>query len=324
MEEALEPTALSLAESTADFIAGKRRASDTSRSFFLTSTAPLHSTGGVGGMSGVVAGAPLDFVRIRQQQPGAASHGSVLGVLRRAFLTEGGARAWFRGSGMPLSSAALQNALCFHSYGHASRALQSADSAAPLSLPRVFMAGCVGGAVQTAVITPVDLIKIRLQLQTARPGAPGYVGPLGQARRVLAGGGGLAALYRGTAITLIRDIPSHGVYFAAFEWAREALEPGCRGAGRASESAAAVWAAGGIAGAVSWITVYPFDVIKSRIQASGPGTYASWMDCAVKSWRAEGPHVFVRGLNATLARAFIVNGAIFSAYEASHSALRGR
>jgi hypothetical protein len=36
-----------------------------------------------------------------------------------------------------------------------------------------------------AVIVPVDLLKIRLQLQTALPGSPGYVGPLSLLGRVL-------------------------------------------------------------------------------------------------------------------------------------------
>lgn len=38
-------------------------------------------------------------------------------------------------------------------------------------------------------------------------------------------------LYRGTTITLIRDVPSHGVYFAAFELGKEWLEPGARANG---------------------------------------------------------------------------------------------
>lgn len=52
-----------------------------------------------------------------------------------------------------------------------------------------------------------------------------------------------------------------------------------------------------------------------------PSFRAGWVDCAVKSYQAEGPSVFVRGLGTTLGRAFLVNGAIFSAYEMSHQLL---
>ncbi|KAG7669592.1 hypothetical protein Ndes2526B_g05938 [Nannochloris sp. 'desiccata'] len=311
MEEALETTALNAATSTttatADFIAG-----------------------GIAGMSGVMAGAPLDVVRIRQQQPSTAAattlqqkQRTLVQLLRHTLRTEG-PQALFRGTVYPLSTAALQNAVCFQSFGAASRAINTITFAStPLSLENVFWAGCFAGGVQTAIVTPIDLLKIRLQLQTARPGTPLYTGPVQMLQRVLAREGGIRSLYRGTTITAIRDVPSHGVYFAAFEWVRELLEPGCRQPGRKSQSHGAIWAAGGLAGAISWLSVYPFDVIKSRIQATAGNTskYSSLWDCAVRSYKEEGGSVFLRGLPATLCRAFLVNGAIFTAYEASHSML---
>ena len=36
----------------------------------------------------------------------------------------------------------------------------------------------VAGLAQTLIITPVDLLKIRQQIQTSLPGTAGYVGPL--------------------------------------------------------------------------------------------------------------------------------------------------
>ena len=40
------------------------------------------------------------------------------------------------------------------------------------------VAGMVAGLAQTLIITPVDLLKIRQQIQTSLPGTAGYVGPL--------------------------------------------------------------------------------------------------------------------------------------------------
>lgn len=48
---------------------------------------------------------------------------------------------------------------------------------------------------------------------------------------------------------------------------REWFEPGSRAGG--SDSLLALWAAGGLGGAVSWLSVYPFDVVKTRCQAAG-------------------------------------------------------
>jgi solute carrier family 25 carnitine/acylcarnitine transporter 20/29 len=79
--------------------------------------------------------------------------------------------------------------------------------------------------------------------------------------------------------------------------------------------------AGGTAGVFSWITSYPFDVVKTRIQSlplkGQPGfdKYSGFWDCAKKSYREEGWRVFFRGLNSCLIRAFPVNAVTFFVYE---------
>lgn len=75
--------------------------------------------------------------------------------------------------------------------------------------------------------------------------------------------------------------------------------------------------AGGLAGVLSWVCCYPLDVVKSRVQAQDPAhpRYKGIVDCLRKSVREEGYPVLFRGLGTAVARAFIVNGAIFAAYE---------
>lgn len=51
--------------------------------------------------------------------------------------------------------------------------------------------------------------------------------------------------------------------------------------------------------------------------------YAGAWDCAVTSWRQEGSRVFVRGLGATMGRGFVVNAAIFAAFEACMDGMSG-
>jgi hypothetical protein len=76
-------------------------------------------------------------------------------------------------------------------------------------------------------------------------------------------------------------------------------------------------AAGGLAGVLSWASIYPVDVMKSRIQAYG----GSWME-VFQDMKREGAHVFVRGMPATLLRAFAVNGAIFYGVGTTRRALQ--
>ena len=44
----------------------------------------------------------------------------------------------------------------------------------------------------------------------------------------------VAGLWRGTAVTLVRDWPSFGVYFAVYEGMQEVFEPGSRASGQIS------------------------------------------------------------------------------------------
>ncbi|GAB4823294.1 hypothetical protein N2152v2_010340 [Parachlorella kessleri] len=300
MEEGLQPAVLEMSESTKDFVAG-----------------------GIAGMCGVAAGAPLDIVRVRQQQASQAAV-SALKVLRDIMAREG-KFSLFKGLAYPLYTASFQNAVVFHSYGTATRytnGVAAIDSSTPLPYHQVFMAGSFAGAVQTAIQTPVDVLKIRLQLQRAVPGMPGYKSPLGMLQHVLATEG-LTGLYRGTIITGIRDIPSYGVYYSCFELCRELMD-GSRET--RSSSPLTLWAAGGLAGIISWCSVYAFDVVKSRIQATSAqaSRYRGWVDCAWQSYQQEGPRVFFKGFSTTLSRAFLVNGAIFTMYELSHKALMDR
>merc|ERR1712238_567103 len=79
---------------------------------------------------------------------------------------------------------------------------------------------------------------------------------------------------------------------------------------------------GGLAGSLSWIIVYPVDVIKSRIQSLPIDTISakkkSFYSIARNIYQKEGgiiPLIFSRGLAVTILRAFPVNGTIFFVYE---------
>lgn len=75
--------------------------------------------------------------------------------------------------------------------------------------------------------------------------------------------------------------------------------------------------AGGLSGVAGWLSTYPIDVIKTRIQAqslSGSKRYAGLWDCGQKIVREEGWRVLWRGTAATILRAFPTNAVIFLGY----------
>ncbi|PKI78447.1 hypothetical protein CRG98_001159 [Punica granatum] len=189
----------------------------------------------------------------------------------------------------------------------------------PPSYKGVALGGVGTGAIQSLILTPVELVKIQLQLQDQnRPKThPMYChkGPLSVARSIFHTKG-LRGMYRGLGITVLRDAPAHGFYFWTYEYMREQFHPGCRKSGQ--ESLRTMLVAGGLAGVASWICCYPLDVIKTRLQAQSPLAplkYNGIVDCLRKSVREDGYGVLWRGLGTAVARAFVVNGAVFSAYE---------
>lgn len=272
--------------------------------------------GGFGGIAGVVSGYPLDTLRIRQQS---STSGSAFSILRHTVATEG-PQALYRGMGAPLASVTFQNAMVFQIYAILSRALDPSISAKePPSYKVVALAGVGTGAIQSLILSPVELVKIRLQLQgsnyTGSQQLDHHKGPTDVARSILRREG-LRGIYRGLSITVLRDAPSHGFYFWTYEYMRERLHPGCRKNGQ--ESLQTMLVAGGLAGVASWVCCYPLDVVKTRLQAQSPSSvlkYNGIIDCFHKSVKAEGYGVLWRGLGAAVARAFVVNGAIFAAYE---------
>lgn len=123
---------------------------------------------------------------------------------------------------------------------------------------------------------------------------------------------------------MIRDSPSYGIYFWVYEGLKRILQ-----VNPSENEAWKLLLAGGMAGTVSWASIYPIDVVKSRLQmqkqAKGYNEakilltmdqpYASIRDCFVRSYRTEGLNVFFRGLWPTLLRAFPVNAVTFYMYE---------
>jgi solute carrier family 25 phosphate transporter 23/24/25/41 len=58
--------------------------------------------------------------------------------------------------------------------------------------------------------------------------------------------------------------------------------------------------AGGFAGAVSQVMVYPLEVIKTRLSISPPSMYSGVMHCFSKTLTAEGPRALFRGCGTSV------------------------
>ena len=204
------------------------------------------------------------------------------------------------------------NAIVFGVHGNVRRALGSHE------LRNEFIAGCVAGGVQSLIASPMELVKIRFQMQgegvsskeraVKRDYRFHYSSPTDCLKKIHKYEGGLRGLSRGVTLTLVREVPSFGTYFASYDYLCKKTNAITEG-GKVNISK--LLFCGGTAGMLCWIVTYPADVIKTRQQMDGMGVtkYKGMVDCTVKSVHQEGFAVLFRGMNATLLRAFPTNAA---------------
>ncbi|KAH7491755.1 hypothetical protein PRIC1_002835 [Phytophthora ramorum] len=261
------------------------------------------NAGTMGGVAGIVAGHPLDTIKVQLQTSRTAGTG-VLCSLRRV-LSSDGAAGLFRGVLSPVLSNAPINAVIFGVQGQMVRVLQQDGKA--MTNTRHFLAGSSAGLVQVLFAAPSEHVKIQLQ-----------TGAMGNEHRSLAAGRtilrkyGMSTLFRGWEICLLRDVPSFGVYFWCYEATKRALTQGKR----ENETDWKLMVAGGLAGMLSWAMCLPMDVIKSRVQGQRlGGTQMSMVEIARTGVMQEGPGLFFKGFGATMVRAFPVSAVTFLVYE---------
>lgn len=312
--------------------------------------------GYISGAVGIVIGNPLDILKVRLQAPSSAAatppsaapsglppqppSTSALSLLRK-FST---------GTAAPILGYGALNALLFVSYNRSEEFLNRALSplgsshASPNStgsttgsnLWTTFIAGAIGGLATWVVSTPTELVKCRAQLSN-NPQASSW----DITKRVLRTEGGVRGLYFGGSVTALRDSVGYGFYFWSYElttrwmaqWSK--AHEGQEGGSFTGNETAKVLLCGGLAGIVTWASIFPLDVIKTRVQAQvlGAGTIAvatgeispllrspapkrlGAIEIARDAYKEGGLRVFFRGLAVCSVRAFIVNAVQWATYE---------
>lgn len=315
--------------------------------------------GYISGAVGIIIGNPLDILKVRLQARGKpsatiASPAPIVPQQSPTSLTL--LRQFSTGTAAPILGYGALNALLFVSYNRSEALLNqilspgSNSPSAPGSttgsnLWTTFVAGAIGGLATWAISTPTELIKCRAQLATSRSEASSWR----IAKQIWRTEGGVRGLYFGGTVTAIRDSVGYGFYFWSYElstrwmnkWLPEAHGSSDPGAGGISGTEAAkVLLCGGLAGIVTWASIFPLDVIKTRVQAQAhvtsqmadaaatqegrplldsggpkPAKRMGAIEVAREAYKEGGMRVFFRGLAVCSVRAFIVNAVQWAAYE---------
>ncbi|QIW95995.1 hypothetical protein AMS68_001513 [Peltaster fructicola] len=288
--------------------------------------------GYVSGAVGIVIGNPLDLLKTRIQA------GPTRPLLNSQETTQslGWTRhfdrwsALVRGTAAPILGYGALNALLFVTYNRSLALLEGVGYGETPEHPTalsLWTAGALGGLATFIVSAPTELVKC--QAQVSNPPISSL-----QVAKDIWRTSGIRGLYLGGGVTSLRDSVGYGFYFWSYEVCKRRL---------AAEDddvhmqALKVLLCGGIAGVVTWASVFPLDVIKTRVQThtyhvsqatrtldaetrpllpeAAKKNRPTTTQIALEAYRSEGIAVFFRGLGVCSARAFIVNAVQWAIYE---------
>ncbi|KAI9229039.1 MAG: mitochondrial carrier domain-containing protein [Piptocephalis tieghemiana] len=285
------------------------------------------TAGSVGGILQVLVGQPFDTVKVKLQTAipvGVASSirppGSPL-LLAFRGVSQDGWTAFYRGTTTPLLGVGMCVSIQFLVLESMKRTLAQRNlnhglPAAPLPASQLFLAGATAGLANSVVSGPVEHIRTRLQIQSNTNRI--YQGPWDAIKKIYSSHG-LRGLYKAQGVTALREVQGYGIYFAAYE---SLIQRECSRSGRAREDIGTleVCAYGAVAGYAMWTSMYPIDLVKSRLQTDGwtlgkDRRFSSALDCIRKIWAEAGFRGFWKGLTPCLLRAAPANAVTFVGFE---------
>uniref|UniRef100_A0A7S1CAX8 Uncharacterized protein n=1 Tax=Bicosoecida sp. CB-2014 TaxID=1486930 RepID=A0A7S1CAX8_9STRA len=243
--------------------------------------------GAIAGIVGTSAAFPLDMVKTRMQSQkvgpdGTKVYKNAIDCFRQIIRHEG-ARGLYKGLGANLTGVAPEKAIKL-TVNDFFRDKFTTDGHIPVQFEA--LSGALAGLCQVTATNPMEITKIRMQMQMTLP-VEKRVNTMGVVRQL-----GLRGMYHGAGMTLMRDIPYSILFFPGYAHLRHLFADGHEG----TRYILGVFVAGGLGSAIPAGFCTPMDVVKTRIQApGGRGKYKGAADCARQILRDEGIFAFYKG-----------------------------
>ncbi|CAJ2676723.1 unnamed protein product [Trifolium pratense] len=173
---------------------------------------------------------------------------------------------------------------------------------------RYFIAGGIAGAASRTATAPLDRLKVVLQIQTGKASIMPAVMKIWQRD-------GLLGFFRGNGLNVVKVAPESAIKFYAYEMLKNVI--GDSQGNKTDIGTAGRLFAGGMAGAIAQIAIYPLDLIKTRLQtcASEGGRGPKLGTLTKDIWVQEGPRAFYRGLVPSLLGMIPYAGIDLTAYD---------
>ncbi|TWU78073.1 hypothetical protein ED733_006971 [Metarhizium rileyi] len=262
--------------------------------------------GYLSGAVGILVGNPLDIIKVHLQ----AGNTLISGTRVR------GTAALAAGTAAPVLGYGALNTLLFVSYNRSETAFQKAFGSYPdRKSGATWLAGAASGLATWAVSTPTELVKCRAQMSASFESSWRIARDVWKTE-------GPRGFYLGGVITALRDSIGYGFYFWSYELANIYWPPGIQNETPSlRQEGPKILLCGGVAGIVTWASVFPLDSIKTRIQTQHlslrlqSAKRLGSMDVVRNMVKEGGLPIFFRGLTVCSIRAFIVNAAQWAVYE---------
>jgi len=288
----------------------------------------------------LLAGHPFDTIKVRLQAEGPTGrfHGP-LHCLKQTIKYEG-VLGLYKGMSAPLISTGFLQCFLFGVQYQIVDVMVNLEKAKKRSSEQIeanwkhqMQAAILSGALQSFLGCPIEGVKGRLQVQyrnlknvsSSKDPSPVYYyrGPMDCFMKVYQKLGVRHGLYRGwSADVLVRMSLCN--LFGSYFWIRNELmnyyygAEATRGVVSPKLPLSASILAGGLSGICFWVSCYPFDVIKNRLQTApdvSPPLYRNFRHVVQVMYRKDGFRAFWAGFVPCLLRAFPANAASFFGLE---------
>ncbi|KAG9269968.1 calcium-binding mitochondrial carrier protein SCaMC-2-A [Astyanax mexicanus] len=151
---------------------------------------------------------------------------------------------------------------------------------------RHLVAGGGAGAVSRTCTAPLDRLKVLMQVHGSRSSNMCLMSRLTQMIKE----GGLRSLWRGNGINVIKIAPESALKFMAYEQIKRLM-----GSENETLGITERFVAGSLAGVIAQSTIYPMEVLKTRLALRKTGQYTGISDCAKQILKREGMTAFYKG-----------------------------
>jgi solute carrier family 25 aspartate/glutamate transporter 12/13 len=229
---------------------------------------------------------PVDMVKTRLQASKGIYSGPVDAFLK-IIRTEGGFGALYRGLPPNLIGVTPEKAIKLAANEFLRERFERDDGS--IELKYEVLAGGGAGFCQVIATNPMEITKIRMQMQATLP--------VEQRRTTIqvVKEMGIKGLYTGTLATLTRDVPFSVLFFPAYANLKSflAIKEGPK---KGQNTIASQLLAGGAAGCLAAGAVTPTDVVKTRLQlAGGMERYKNMFNAYPTILREEGFSALYKG-----------------------------